>query len=151
MPKEVKARFRIKEGKISMVGSKLWQKEMLDSFPDGDVIGVFKKPRKMRSNGQNSYYHGIVIPEVLEGLITAGFEPESLNHDIVHDMLRHKFLTEDLPSPEFSGEFISIVRSTTSLTTTEFMSYIEAIQRWSAEFLNHIIPSPNEQKEINFL
>jgi len=151
--KELKYQFKVSEdGKeIKIVNRKGFENDMRNLFKGQTVIGVFRKPRKLRSTQQNSYYFGCCVPEVLEGLLEAGFEASSLNIEVVHDMLRHKFLTEDLPSPEFSGEYISITKSTTELTTTEFMSYIDAIQKWSMEFLNHYIPSPSEQKEIYLL
>lgn len=149
---ELKFQFKVsEEGEIKIINRKEFEREMVQNFKGKTVIGTFKKPRKMRSNQQNSYYWSCVVPEVLDGLIEAGFEPNELNKEVVHDMLRHKFLKVDLPSPEFTGEFITVTKSTTELGVGEFLDYIAEIQRWSATFLGHIIPDPNSQKEINFL
>lgn len=148
---ELKYQFRVSEsGEIKIVNRKEFTKDMVKYFAGKTVIGTFKKPRKIRSTAQNSYYHACCIPEVIEGLIGAGYDANELNREVVHDMLRHKFLTKDLPSPDFSGEFVTITRSTTDLSVGEFMDYIAEIQRWCATYLNHVIPDPNQQKEINY-
>lgn len=152
MAQELKYQFKVSEdGEIKIINRKQFQKDMVDAFRGQSVIATFRKPRKLRSTAQNGYYWSCCIPEVLEGLVNAGFEPKDLNREVIHDMLRQKFLTTDLPSPEWSGEFISITKSTTELSTGEFLDYISQIQRWSADFLHHIIPDPSTQKEINFL
>ena len=48
-----------------------------------------------------------------------------------------------------SGEFIEIIRSTTSLSTSEFMDFIAEIQQWTSEFLGVYIPDPNEVLELD--
>lgn len=151
MALELKFTFKVsEEGDIKIINSREFKKQMQEHFLGKSVIGTFRKPRKIRSTLQNSYYWSCVVPEVIEGLIAAGFESSEINKDVVHDMLRHKFLTKDLPSPEFTGEFITITKSTTELTTGEFMDYIAEIQRWSADFLHHVIADPGQQKEIDY-
>jgi len=151
MALELKYTFKVTEsGEIKIVNSKSFVAEMQKYFPNMAVIGTFRKPRKLRSSQQNRYYHGIIISEVLDGLVNMGFEPSELNHDVVHEMLRHKFLTRDLASPDFSGEYITVTKSTSELTTAEMMDYIVDIQRWAAEFLGIVILNPGEQKEIDY-
>lgn len=151
MAKEVKFTFKVSDtGEIKIINKKEFEKQMQEYFLGKSVIGTFRKPKKTRSTLQNSYYWACVIPEVIEGLVEAGFESKDLNTEVVHDMLRHKFLTTDLPSPEFTGEFITITKSTTELSTGEFLDYIAQIQRWAADFLHHIIPDPGQQKEIDY-
>lgn len=151
MALELKFTFKVSDtGEIKIVNRKEFEREMVKYFKGGQAIGTFRKPRKLRSTTQNAYYHSCVVPEVIDALTEAGFDPNEFNRDVVHDMLRHKFLTKDLPSPDFSGEFITITRSTTDLSVGEFMDYIAEIQRWCATYLNHVIPDPNQQKEINY-
>lgn len=151
MALELKYSFKVTEsGEIKITNRKSFVAEMQKYFPNMTVIGTFRKPRKLRSTAQNAYYHACCIPEVIDGLVEAGYDANEINKEVVHDMLRHKFLTKDLPSPDFSGEFITITRSTTDLSVGEFMDYIAEIQRWSATYLNHVIPDPNQQKEINY-
>jgi hypothetical protein len=99
-------------------------------YKQGTEIEVLvRKPKRTRSGEQNAYYWGVVID-----LISAdtGFSP-----DEAHDSLRVKFLTDmtgDMPK----------VKSTTELSTSEFMDYVAQIQRFAAEFLDLYIPDPNE-------
>lgn len=150
MAKEVKARFKISEGIITIQGKKLWEKEMLERFgKDCDVVVAdFRKPVRKRSNGQNGYYHKIVIQFIYDALIQSGYDKKELDHDIVHDFLRNKFNTHEIVSEH--GESIKIVRATSDLTTVEFMNYIADIQRWASTTLNIYIPDPNEQSQLEY-
>jgi len=49
---------------------------------------------------------------------------------------------------EKTGEVITSIRATSSLTTSEMMDFIADIQQWSAETLELYIPDPNEQIEL---
>ena len=40
--------------------------------------------------------------------------------------------------------------TSSEMTTTDFMEYINEVQKWSAEFLNVDIPDPNEELTLNF-
>jgi hypothetical protein len=45
-------------------------------------------------------------------------------------------------------ELVELTPSTTDLTTTEMMEYIEKVCLFAAESLNVAIPQPNEQTRI---
>lgn len=104
------------------------------------------KYKKKRSLSQNAYYHGAIIPAVKQGLIDMGFEAHLLNNEAVHELLKGKFLKKDIANDE--GQFIAITQSTTELSTTDFITYIEEIQKWASEFLNIYIADPGEQTTI---
>jgi len=144
-------------GELRYVGEKLedgtWKglKAMradMDEAPAGRYIFTCKKYRKSRSNRQNSYYWACVVPYVIDGLVGAGFEKSLLSVENVHELLKNKFLKEDYGID--GGEFITLTKSTTDLSTTEFMDYIAEIQKWGAEFLQIMIPDPGEQSEIEY-
>ena len=91
-----------------------------------------KKFKKKRSLPQNSYYWSVII-DILSREF--GYESEE-----IHLMLREKFLRiYDDKHPDFV-----IARSTTKLTTVEFVEYIEKIQRWAAQEHQIYLPDPNE-------
>jgi hypothetical protein len=92
---------------------------------------ILRKEKKERSNQQNSAYWGIIV-EILSDHL--GYSREE-----VHDALRTKFLSR---VDEKTG--LTVIRSTTALSTVEFMDYYAQIQRWAAEFLQVYIPSPGE-------
>lgn len=120
--------------------------EALKSLTEGRWTVVITKAKKKRSLPQNAYYHGVIINEVKQGLIAMGFEPHLLDNEMVHEMLKNKFLKKDVANEE--GQFITIVQSTASLSTVEFTEFIEQIQQWAAEFLGIVILSPGEQSEM---
>ena len=107
----------------------------------------FEKPKKQRSNQQNAYYWGIVIVIIKSCLKSTG---NNLSENDVHDLLRLKFLKETISIKEETGEVIERVKSTTELTTSQFMDYIAEIQQFAAEYFDVIIPDPNEEITLNF-
>jgi hypothetical protein len=99
-----------------------------------------------RSNDQNAYLHGVVIPLVFEGLRDAGFDDVRDKED-AKLVIKTIFLTRKIHSPE-NGDTIPIIRKTSELTTIEMMQFIDDVIKWAAEYLNVQIPLPNEQIEI---
>lgn len=105
------------------------------------VVLTIEEYRDKRSNQANRYYWGIVIDTIHRALKESGWE---ITKEGTHEMLRFRFLREDRPIGE-DGEFVTTVRSTTELDRQEFGDYIEACCRFAAEYLNVVIPGPNEQ------
>ncbi len=105
------------------------------------VVLTIEEYRDKRSNQANRYYWGIVVDTIHRALKESGWE---ITKEGTHEMLRFRFLREDRPIGE-DGEFVTTVRSTTELDRQEFGDYIEACCRFAAEYLNTVIPAPNEQ------
>lgn len=97
-----------------------------------------------RSSQANRYYWGVVVFLIWKGLKDQGWE---MTREGTHEMLRVRFLSEDRPINE-DGEFVTVVRSTTDLSTEEFGVYLEQCVRFAAEYLNVTIPAPGEQLQI---
>jgi len=110
-----------------------------ESLPDGSYL-VSVTPTKKRTNDQNAYYWGIVVPLVHEGLRDMGYDEIKTKED-AHLVLRSLFLKKKINELE-------LVRSTTELKTAEFSAYLEEIGKWAAEYLNVTIPEPNTQTEL---
>lgn len=108
-----------------------------------DFVISIKLKGKKRSDPQNRYYWGVVVPMVRDGINSLGHE---LTCDDTHEFLKQRFNSTHLVSKE--GEVIDIADSTTKLDTAGFMIYLEQIQRFSADFLGVVIPDPNEQTKI---
>lgn len=121
---------------------KAWN-EYLNSLPDGRYIAGELKLYKARSLPQNAFYWAVVVPMVYQGLRDAGF---NLRHnDDAHEVLKTLFLKVQ---DEKAGIKIERIKSTTELTTTEFMEFLEAIAVWAYDYLNIVIPNPGEQTSI---
>ncbi len=110
------------------------------------LILTLEPYRKRRSNLQNRYFHGVVIPMVQTRLIELGWS-EALDPVWVKDLIKYKFLLREMVNKE-TGETMQAMRRTSSLTTTEMMELIAQVQQWAAEDLDLYIPDPNEQTSI---
>lgn len=121
--------------------------EAINSYEGKDVLITFEKIKKKRSNQQNAFYWGIVIVIIKSCLKSTG---NNLSENDVHDLLRLKFLKETIAIKEDTGEVIERVKSTTELSTSQFMDYIAEIQQFAAEYFDVIIPDPNEEITLNF-
>lgn len=121
----------------------------IKSFNDKDVVISFSKPKKSRSNNQNSFYWGVVLPLVQKGLIDATGELRS-NDNIHYRILLPLFAPTNEIINVDTGECINERLTSSEMTTTQFCEYIIEIQKWAAEFLGIDIPSPNEKILLNF-
>lgn len=81
---------------------------------------------------------------VQDGFYEKGTE---VGKDDVHDFLKGRFNFKEVVN-ETTGEVIQVPFSTTELFTVGFISYIEKIQRFAAEWFGINIPDPNEQMEL---
>lgn len=124
-------------------------RDAIATFEGKTISLTIKRHRKQRSNPQNSFYWGIVIPLVQEGLREATGEvrdSNSIHYNILLPM--HAPLREIINTS--TGEIIQERITSSEMTTSEFMDFIVSIQQWAAEFLNIEIPDPNSENEIQF-
>jgi hypothetical protein len=121
----------------------------IKSFNDKDVVITFTKPKKNRSNNQNRYYWGLVLPLIQNGLLDATGELRSYDN-IHYKILLPLFAPTNEIINKDTGECIVERLTSSDLTTTQFCEYILEIQKWAAEFLGIDIPSPNEENLLNF-
>lgn len=120
--------------------------EVLKEFEGKSIELVIKTKRKYRSNDQNRYYFGVVVP-LIKKRIEDDFG-ERMTKEEVHEFLKGKFNMEEKAS-QVTGELLHLPKSTTALSTTEFMEYVKIIRAWAIDFFEMDIPEPNEQIEID--
>ena len=107
---------------------------------EGKYRVTITKERKRRSDAQNRYYWACIVDLFGEWLRNNG---NDLTNEDAHEMLRDRFLHEDVTLPA-TGEIIgSRNRSTSKLTTVEFIDYNERCAQWLSEFCGLIVPAPN--------
>lgn len=115
------------------------------NLPDGkyfaDIITT-----DTRSNKQNRYYRGIVIPMIQQGLKDLGTE---VSMQEVHEYLKAKFNYTEFINKE-SGEYERIPVSTTRLNKGGFNDYLHSIQIFAADSLHIEIPDPGTQTELKY-
>lgn len=99
---------------------------------------VLKSKTKDRSSMQNRYYWfcvSIVASEL-------GYSKDEL-----HAIIGYKFLRKEKVC-EKTGEVFEYIESTTKLSTTEFMNFMDEFIKWSAESFDIVLPLPNEQLSL---
>jgi len=122
----------VKKGKFIAFNPDLFS-QAFRQFEGKKVAVIVKKYFKKRSNPQNDYYHGVIVP------IVADYMGESKKD--AHEALKALHNTRLMETEKGT---VSIPQSTTKLTTQEFSDYCERCRRWAAEFLGVYIPDPNE-------
>jgi len=113
----------------------------VSTFPNGTKLDIIiRKHSSKRTNEQNKYYFGVVVP------ILADY----FGHDSVESM--HEDLKLEFnPVPSKIDPAKIIGGSTTKLSTEEFFSkedsYVNRICRWSAEKYGLYIPPPKKAEK----
>lgn len=118
----------------------------LVAFEGKEVEVEIRKKKRYRSNPQNRFYWGVVIPSIKYAMESKGF---IVTKDQIHELLKFKFLKGEIISVA-TGEVIPTLGSTTNLSTSDFMDYITQIQVYAASELDCIIPEPNESMSLQF-
>lgn len=105
-----------------------------------DVRITVEEIKRRRSDKQNRYYWGCLIPMVTEMFLDAG---NTIDGEQVHEFLKEHVgaLKDTISDP--NGVIHTVVRSSTKLTTAEWENYMERIRAWAADF-GLLIPTPNE-------
>ena len=115
--------------------------EALNGFEGQEITITLQKAKKRRSNPQNSFYHAVCVPIMQQCLKDAGY---LMTLEQTHEMLKLRFLKESILVNEQTAEYIERIKSTTELSTIEFMEYILDIQKFAIEYFNTEIPDPNQ-------
>ena len=121
-------------------------KDAIATFENKQVVIKIEKFKKKRSTQQNRFYYGIVIPIVQNCLKEAG---HIMTNESTHDLIKLKFLKETLFVNETTGEVIERIKSTTELSTSQFMDLITEINNFTFEYFGVSLPSPNEDLTLN--
>ena len=108
---------------------------------------IVKRLYNKRSNEQNRYYWGYIIPEFCRGY--KELNAENITKEQAHEFLKKEFLFTEFVNEE-SGEVKRISKSTSKLTTVEFIEYINECARFINEWFGIEILEPNEQSELIF-
>lgn len=102
----------------------------LQSFAEETPIELtLKKYKPRRTDPQNKYYWGVVVPMLADNF--------GYTKDEMHDALKWLFLRKPEAEPPTVG-------STAKLDTKGFNEYIEKIQIYAASEHSVVIPDPDE-------
>lgn len=123
--------------------------DAIHSFEGQQVVVTIEKAKKKRSNPQNAFYWGVVLPILQHGFKEATGEfrtAENLHYKILLPLFSpvNEIVNKD------TGESVIEKLTSSDMTTTQFCEFILEIQKWSAEFLGVTIPDPNSEIHLNF-
>ena len=116
-------------------------KDAIETFEGKQIVIKIEKFKKKRSTQQNRFYYGVVIPIVQNCLKEAG---HIMTSESTHDLIKLKFLKETLFVNETTGEVIERIKSTTELSTSQFMDLLAEINNFTFEYFGVNLPSPND-------
>lgn len=116
-------------------------KDAIATFEGKQIVIKIEKFKKKRSTQQNRFYYGVIIPIVQNCLKEAG---HIMTSESTHDLIKLKFLKETLFVNETTGEVIERIKSTTELSTSQFMDLLAEINNFTFEYFGIILPSPND-------
>lgn len=126
------------DGIIQGLARKKLAKELKGSFAGMSIEILIHRKKKHRSVQQNRTYWLYC---------TMLSEETGFTKDEIHAVLKQKFLKTEKVH-EDSGQVFEYVRSTSELSTVEFMDYIAQIQQFAAEDLNVVLPDPGTQMDL---
>ena len=116
-------------------------KDAIQTFEGRQIILKIDKAKQKRSTQQNRFYYGVIIPIVQNCLKEAG---HVMTNESTHDLIKLKFLKETLFVNETTGEVIERIKSTTELSTSQFMDLLAEINNFTFEYFGVSLPSPND-------
>lgn len=98
------------------------------------------KAKKRRSNGQNAFYYGVVIPAVKELFSASG---DTVSETFVHTYLKAEIggFKTMITMPDGTKRYAC--DSSTKLSTMQWEDWMDKIRAWAAEY-DVMIPFPNE-------
>lgn len=122
-------------------------RQLIASLEGAQVEVMLRKRRSYRTLPQNAYYHGVVVRMIADRMRELGVEGRRgpIKDEEVHELLKVQFLTySQLVNPE-TGEYVTMMKSTTELTRSEMGDYITQCKVWAQDTFGVEIPDPNEQ------
>lgn len=111
------------------------------AMPDGSYMLSITKQKRGRTLNQNEWLWGCVYPILLDGLLDAGWEFTSVEQ--VHEFFK-KLMAQDRVVNYDTGEIVEIPKSTATMDTQQFSTYIDKLREYAEEFLNVTIPDPDK-------
>lgn len=135
----------VKDGLLKIHARKQFDKDII-MFEGKEIELVLRKKKKFRSNQQNRFYHGAIIPIIRMALRETGI---IMNHDQCHELLKERCNQVEYVN-EKTGQIIQCSGSTRDLSTSGFMDYLVNIKVWAREFLNIELPEPGEPLHFEF-
>jgi hypothetical protein len=144
-PNEITIKTEIKNGQF--VGNQNVLAKIIKQFEGMTVEITFKKRKNERSNRQNKYYHGVIVP-IWMNIFKVEWG-ELVDHDFAHDFLKRRFNYTEKVAPE-TGEVVKIPKSTTDNTVQHQQDYHQKCRQTALEMFNVEIPLPKQITKVKY-
>lgn len=130
---------------LHIIKRDLFWKSFTATFKDGDRLKItIEKIYSKRSNQQNRYYFGVILPILLNEINEQGNEETK---ESLHELLINRFAKKKQIHNK-DGEVIETSQRTQHMNKSEFSDYTFDVCRWAAEFWSCEIPEPNTQTKL---
>ena len=137
--------FAILRKENGQIKNKAIVKALFDQLKDGRYQ-VEVHPYDKRTNPQNKYLHGILIPEFRKALNSVGYN-EVKSDEQAKLIMKSMFLTREITNGE---KPVHYVQDTHTLTKEEMTVLVEEVIQFASEHMNYLIPYPNQQTMIEY-
>lgn len=117
----------------------------LKSFEGKTIKLTIEKFANKRSNNQNSYYWGVIIPILKDAIFNEWGEVWS--KEKTHDFCKMQFNYFEKINVE-TGKIVRVPKSTTENTSTTQEEFHLEIRKFVKEWFNVEIPLPNEHLNL---
>ena len=111
--------------------------DTLNSLEGERTVSDIKIWKNTRTNRQNRYYFGVVVPASFQALTDIGIK--LVNEKQAHRAMQCRFLMEDV---EYDGGVFQVPKSTADLDVEEFANYIFVVVELLRDKYNCIVPEP---------
>ena len=119
--------------------------DAINSFEGKDLLITFEKLIKKRSNNQNAYYWGVLIP-ILQNCFSEHCG-EIWSKEKAHYFCKMQFNFIERIN-ESTGEIVRVPKSTTENTTTAQEELHIEIRNFIVEWFDINVPLPNENVSL---
>lgn len=124
---------KVADGKLAFQNPTAMFAHIWKFRPEDELVVTIEKRKQQRSNQQNRYYWGVVLPVISH---ETGHSVEEL-----HEIYKRMFLPRKLI--KYKEREFPVPSSTTDCDISDFTSYIERVRAEAAN-LGINVPGPNE-------
>ena len=118
----------------------------LKQLPKGRYRLLIEKKRSKKSHDQLGYLFGAVYPLLLKHLNDAGYEFANVAE--VDAFCKAQFASREIVNRN-TGDIVSVPGLKREFSTTDMMTFIDAVRNWDAEYLGGYIPGPETQTQMD--
>lgn len=122
-------------------------RRVLASFAGKSVKIIIQRTFRKRTNSQNAFYWGFIVPFFQDLFYREWCEIHSVKD--THEILKAACNYREIVNIA-TGEVLKVPMSTTELSTKGWMEYEQKLAQLAMDFFGEVLPEPNEQLKIEF-